>query len=346
MLGDNSVISTYSYFGFGRETTWGTGITASTAELRVISSSIKTTKDNKVLEQIERDRVYSQRIGLGKVVSGSMEFYADPDAPAVNYIMHNAFGGSITTATVSAGASFTHTYDIGNIVTQTYTSLTLNNRKGDATLGKVFEYTGGRVGQLQVMSEIDEALKMNAEFVFKDSTITSNDVQSSLTGGQANPLSFVGGRFSAETTFAALTSASYWHVQSFELTIANNLKSDSESRRIGSDTLDVLPTGIANLQVTAQIRWDTTTAYDAMLNGTQLALELMFEGDTITGSSTKRSIKFQMPKVYVKEAGDPEVGGPDEVLVSEVVFDILKDTSTTTGYALKAIVTNGVSSYA
>lgn len=348
-VGQGAVLSMFSYYGFGRETVFGTGVT-STAGLKVISSSLKVEKENKVLEQIERNRVYSQRIGLGKVVSGEMEFYVDPDCSAVNYILQNAFGGAITSATATGetagGLGFLHTYAVGSIQDASYTSLSLNHRKGDSTNGQVFEYIGGRVNQVQLMAELDEALKMNAEIIFKDVTMTSNDIESALVGDQSTTISFVGGRFSVEGTFASLTASSFWHVQGFNLTINNNLKSDAESRRIGSDVLSVLPSGVANIQVTCQIRWDTTTAIDAMLAGTKYSLELEFQGDTMAGSAVKRGIKLQMPVVYVNTAGDPEIGGPDEILTSEVVFDVLRDISSSTGYAIKALVTNLTSSYA
>ena len=93
-------------------------------------------------------------------------------------------------------------------------------------------------------------------------------------------------------------------------------------------------------ELSCTVRFDTTTAYDAMIAGTELSAEFQFTGDTITGSLAREGIKLQFPSVFIKEAGDPEIGGPDEVLTSEIVFDVLMDDSSAAGYAVKAIVTN------
>jgi hypothetical protein len=93
------------------------------------------------------------------------------------------------------------------------------------------------------------------------------------------------------------------------------------------------------------MRFDTMTAIEAMKAGTQLSAELEFLGSTLTGSTSKRGIKFTLPKLYIDDAGDPEIGGPDEILKSEVTFNVLKDVSSTGGYALKAEVTNLTTSY-
>jgi hypothetical protein len=286
---------------------------------------------------------------MGKVVGGGLEFYADPECPAFNYILHNALGGDITTATATgetaSGLGFEHTIEIGNISDQTYTGLSFNIRRGDSTNGKVTEYVGGRVNEITFSAELDEPLKVSTDFVFKDSTNTTNNIESSLTGFQTTNLSFIGGRLSVETSFASLTASSYWHCSGFNLKISNNLKTDSESRRIGSDTLDVLPSGIATIELSATIRFDTTTSYDAMISGTQLSGQLEFEGDTMAGSIIKRGLLFNMPVLYVKDAGHPEISGPDGLLTSEVVFNVLRDASSAGGYALETLVTNLVSSY-
>ena len=59
----------------------------------------------------------------------------------------------------------------------------------------------------------------------------------------------------------------------------------------------------------------------------------------------KKSIRFNFQKLIVKEAGDPEIGGPNEVLTANVAFNVLRDESTT-GYAVNAILTTGITSFA
>jgi hypothetical protein len=125
-----------------------------------------------------------------------------------------------------------------------------------------------------------------------------------------------------------------------EFGIANSLKNDSNARRIGSAVLDVLPVGIASFTLNTTMRFDTLTAYTAMLNNSSLAFELEFLGATLPSSLLREGIKFQFPKVKVNMAGDPEIGGPDELLTSEVELQVLRDDSSATGFACRAIVTN------
>lgn len=347
-IGSGSLEGYGSYLSCGRESTFGTGVTC-TAEINFISAGLKTLKEIKTIEQVETSRTYSKNFRISKVIEGEMECYAYAEPNGFQYLMQNAFGGTVTTATATGetagGAAFTHTYVIGDM-NGTYKSLSFNHRKGQSSGAQIFEYSGVRVNEMNMSAEIDEALKASFSVIAKDSTQTSNDVASALyTTTSCEPLSFVEGRVSVETDLASITTTSFWHVQSVEFGIANNLKSDAASRRIGSDTLDILPVGVASFTLNMTMRFDTTTAYDYMLNNTDLAVQLNFEGSTLAGSVIKRGMKFNFPKVKVMDAGDPEIGGPDEVLTSEVVFMVYRDDASAGGYAVQAEVTNLTTSY-
>lgn len=343
-VGQNSYEGYASYLAVGRETTFGTGVTA-TSGLEFISASMKTIKTSKVLEQVEKSRTYSKSIRLGKVIEGEIAGYAYANDDAFNYLLQNAMGGTITTAVVSTAVAFTHTYAIGDMV-NSYTSLSINHRKGQSIGGFVFEYSGIRVNECTFTAEIDEALKVSFAVMGKDSTQTSNDVCSVLTQNTDTPLSFVNGRVSVVAdSMGAATSTSYWHVQSVEFGLSNSLKSEAEARRIGSDTVDIMPVGIATFPLTLNMRFDTTTAYDGMLNDTDFAVELEFLANTITGASTKRGLKFKYPVCKIMESGDPEIGGPDGMLISAVTMQVLRDAGSAAGYAMQVEVTNGQSTY-
>lgn len=347
-VGDSALESLYSHLMFGRETAFGTAVTA-TAALNFLSGSPKISQPEKILEEITRNRVYSKRIKMGKTVEFSSEGYFYANDTACNWILQHALGGSIVSSTATGeivgGLGFEHIYSVGNIADQTYTALTLQARKGDSASGKVFEYTGQRVSEYSLSAELDDALKFSSSFVGKDFTSTATDQASNIGVNTSLALSFVNGRVSVENSFGSLTSSSFWHVQSFNLAVANSLKSDAESRRIGTDTLDVLPTGMQSNNLTMNLRFNTTTALDAMIAGTKLSVELEFLGNTMAGSNTREGVKFQMPAVYIDDAGDPEIGGPDEILQSEVSSNVLRDESSAAGYALRAIVTNLTANY-
>ncbi len=344
-VGDSSLYSGESYLSFGRETTYGTGVTAA-AGLDFISNGLKMQKDSKILEQVERKRTMSKALGLGRNVGGDVAFYFSPEVTACCYILQNAFGGTVTSATTTiygaetiGGGGFDHIFAMGSM-DQTYKSLSASVRKGPLTTGKIFDYNGLRVNSLSFTAAIDEALKCTAGFIGKDVTMTGTDLEAFCTATAFDLLSFADGRISVETNFASLTSSAFWHVQTCNFSLNNNLKADAGSRRLGSDALAVLPIGVQSYELSLGIRFDTTTAYTAMLNQTELAAQLHFQSATaITGSVAKKSIRFNFQKLIVKDSGDPEISGPDQVLMATVAFNVLRDESAT-GYAVQAILTN------
>ena len=347
--GQNANVGFSSYLTVGREVTFKTYSTA-TAGLDFLSASFSTKKDAKIIEAVRNSRTMVDRIGLGKTVEGEVEWAMAADSDASQYILQNAMGGGvISTATATgdtAGSGvLEHTYSINNFDV-TYSSLCFNHRKGDGTNGKIFEYSGARVNEFGVKAELDELLIANAKIMMCDSSSGGGDRSGSMTNTGQSPLVFTNMRFSVEGTFASLTASAFWHVQSIEIGIANNLKSDSSARRIGSDLLQVLPPGVASFTLNCSMRFDTLTAYNAMLNETQLACQAQFDGPTLSGSVLKQMLRFDFPRVYIQDAGDPEVSGPDEILKSDITFMVLQDDATSTGYACKAIARNKTASYA
>lgn len=345
-VGQGATVGDLSYLAVGREITYGTMVTC-TAGLNFLSASIIAKKEFKILEEIQTSRTNSNGISLGKVVEGEIECYASPMSAAFNYLMQNAFGGhagagATATGETIGGLGFTHTYNI-NTFEATYSSLSINMRKGDSATGQVFEYNGIRVNEMSLIAELDEAVKATFSVIAQDVTATTNDVASVLTTYTQKPLSFVNGRFSVESGAGSLTSSVFWHVQAINFRISNNM--DTNARRIGSNTIQVLPAGLAQFELTCSIRFDTTTAFDAMMAATRLAAEFEFLGDTMTGSQVREGMKVTMPYVVISDAGDPEVGGPNDVLTSEVTFAVLRDP-TSTGYACRALVTNLTGTYA
>lgn len=350
--GDSALMGYGSYLGVVRETVYGTNVANTSTNMAFLdfkSSGLKVTLERKIVEEISSGRTYSKDVPLSKTVEGEIECLAYAESLAFNYLLQNAFGGTIVSATgtseTAGGLSFEHTVNLGNM-DGSYTSLGINTRKGQSSGGKIFEYTGLRVNEMNFTAEIDEPLMCNFGLIGKDGTVTSNDVSAAYSSTSNEPLSFVNGRISiGQGLLASITTATVWHVQTVEFGLSNNLKSDSESRRIGSNTLDVLPPGIAQFSFNVTMRFNTTTAFDAMMAGTEFAAELEFLGSTLSGSSLKRMLKFQFPRLTIAEAGDPEIGGPDEILTSQVTFNVLRDVSSASGYAMRAIVRNTTSSF-
>jgi len=350
-VGSSQIQAIGSYLGVGRETAWGTRVSGSDA-LCFLSNNLTTKKEGKLLEEIvrNRSRAYRERISISKIIDGDVGFYYRARSEACNYILQQAFGGTVSSAEVSTAVAYLHTIQMGDMTNNAPTStssdlqgLSIAVRKGDSSTGKNFEYVGCRVNELNFAAEIDDALMCTASFVGKDSSVGTADHESTLTFADVTPLVFTGGRISVEDSIGACTSTAYYHVQSVEFGISNNLKSEADSRRIGSDLLDVLPAGVATINLSMSLRFDTITSYNNMINATRLACEIEFTGDTLTGASSTESLKFQFPKIYVNAGADPEIGGPDEILKTDLEFHCIADSSA--GYALQALLQNGTANY-
>src|SRR3990167_9500271 len=115
-VGDTYLLNAFSYVAFGRETTVGTYNTC-TAGLDFLNCTLKTQKDLKILEQVERSRTYSKALSLGKTVGGDLGVYWRNDQTALMYLLQNAFGGTVTSATATGetvgGASLSHIFETG-----------------------------------------------------------------------------------------------------------------------------------------------------------------------------------------------------------------------------------------
>lgn len=356
MDGQYANVGFSSFLAIGREATFKTYATV-TAGLEFTKAKFITKKDSKEIDAVRNSRTMIDRIGLSRKVTGDVDFYMAADSDGCQYLLQNAMGGGVTGGTIisaTGSGDTTGASAIEHLVSVapfdvTYSSLCITHRKGDATNGRTFDYSGVRVDQLGLKAKVDDALMCNASMIIVDSTSTTAAAAAAAAlftpTMKQTPLNFTNMRFSCENSFNSLTAAAFWHVQSIDFSIKNNLKSDASARRIGSELLQVLPPGMASFELKVGMRWDTLTAYNAMLNETGLAAQMSFQGPTITGSKLPYEMRIDLPRVYIKDAGDPEVSGPDEILKSEITFMVLQDNSTTTGYACKTMTRNTTASY-
>jgi len=114
---------------------------------------------------------------------------------------------------------------------------------------------------------------------------------------------------------------------------------------IGSDVISVLPAGRIEVGLNVSMRFDTTTAWDALVAspGTKLVADLEFVGVTLPSSDQKEYLSIRLPNIYVSEGGDPELSGPDEILKNEISFTVLADSIS--GYPIQVKWQNATENY-
>lgn len=337
-VGDNSQQAVNSYLAVFREATWGTyPATAATNAtfLPFMSCSFKTDVKSEKIDTIGH-RGYIRRVGLDKTVSGSLEMALHSEESTL--LMGVALGGGIVSTSLTG--AYTHSISVGNITDTAPTAVSFNYKKGDT----VFNFVGGRVGSMVISANVGEVAKVSFEMMFKDSTIGTSSIASSASYSSVIPFTFVNGVFRYQSTEAlAQTTTAEEAITGFELKINNNLSSDSGARKLGSNLLAVLPPTRRDIEFKVTQRFDTTTVFNRFIQATQGAVELIFSGTAITSEHSNR-MRIIMPKVF-NVTGDTEVGGSGDILMSEITYDVLLDTATTSGREIAITVINNVASY-
>ena len=332
-IGDGAEVALNSYIAYGKETTYGTYVSATSA-IEALSCTFRTDRDSLLLESFGTGtRDFTKRVQTDKKVGGTLEQYAHPQESVL--LLAAALGGPVTTSSLTSAA--THSLSAGNFNTSTaILGLSFNVRKGSNT-NHVWQYSGGKINSLVISAEVGQPVKLSAEFIFKDSTQGTNDLSASLSITSVTPFVYHQGTYKYSDTEAnAATTTAEERIQSFELTINNNLE---EGRELGSEVLRVLPAKRRSVELTVTQRWDTLTTYNRFIQNTQGAVELLFTGQSISAEHNHQ-MTIRMPKVFVK-AADPEIAGADELLSHEITYDIVNDDpNTTTGKAIGITIIN------
>lgn len=340
-VGGSSKEAVRSYVVLGKESSFGTYASATTA-VEAISCNIRTDVETEKLDQIGINRGFSHRVTLGKNVQGTFEQYLHPIDSVL--LVANALGGPLVSNAGNTTTVFAHSISAGNYDTTTaINSLSFNIRKGQTD---TFRYMGGKVDKLKLSGKVGEPLMLSADLVFKDSTLQSDDISANLSISAVVPYTFAGGVFRySSTEAAAATTASNEPIQSFELTISNNIVSDDNARSLGTITVDVLPATRREIEFKVTNRWDTTTTYNRFIQATQGAAELFISGPAIdAGNNYEMTIR--LPQIY-NVTGDTEISGADEVLSTEITFDVIVsgNPATTTSRDIGVTVKNNVTAY-
>lgn len=339
VIGNYSELGVTSYVAFWKETSFGTfPATGSTnaSTMEPLTISFKTEVTSQKLEQISMNRGFTKRVQLEKNVAGTLEQYLHPQESVLPLSV--ALGGGIVSASVSGG--YTHSLTSGDFDTSP-ASMSFQVRKGSTTH---FQYSGGRVNNCVITAAVGEPVKISYEFIFKDSTLAGSDITGDLSISTVLPFTYVQGVYRYAGSESSITSTAYEYIQGFELSINNNLKSDAPSRALGSNIIQTLPPTRRDISFKISQRFDTTTAYNRFIQNTEGSAELFFEGASVS-SKQNFTCQIRLPKLYVNTP-DPDVTGPNDILTSEITFDVLVDNPlTSTGRDIGFTFINSTASY-
>jgi len=327
-----------SAMGVAEEGTFGTFKT-STSFIEFNSESFKMTREEIKRESINTTRDYRKRLIGNESVAGSFEADLNVANDALVYVIKQAMGGTVSSATITTG-SYTHTLAPGNMeanaaTTTAYTKgLSFAVRRGST---HVWNYSGMRVNTLTIKGEVNSPVIMTAELVGKTATLGS--VIPTVSLSDILPINFTGVQIQTGATIGGVTTE---YFTGFEFTLSNNV--DGDQRALGSRTIVQAPPQKRDVKLKLTQRFDTSTAYSRFIENTATAISIYCNSEQTCGTvggSTTYSMKIDLPTCYFN-SNQPEVGGPG-VITHELDVSAMYNASI--GSSLQVQIINATASY-
>lgn len=329
-----------SFLGAGKETAWGTKV-APTTFFEFNSESLSCQDEEQIPETMNGDRDFTRRLQGARSVSGSVEGPFNPGVDFAVMLLANALGGDIvTTGVVGETGAYQHVISAGDILNGDVSALTIVKRLG---LSDKFAYIGCRVNSLTLKCENGNFVSISAEIVAKDSESESASITPVLIDVEPCNFPLVKLWVAAVGVTPLQAAGNLQTLQSFELTINNNLITDDKARSLGSNTLDVLVPARREIRLKVSQRYDSTEMIDRSKAGEPYQAAILLESrDTILEAGTQKyDTLVELPEIYYNVA---EPGASDMGIISiEPEFTCVK--SKDEGYAIQATVHNATATY-
>lgn len=285
--------------GMVDEVTYGTGVTV-TRFFEFVSESLKMT-----IERMESQglRASSRLLRSDRWASGRKSVEGDIEHELANkgfgIKLKHCLGGVSTSqpASVSDPTVFDHIFTPGDLPTSFTEQIGRPDRSGTV---QPFTYEGCRVASWSLGAAIGEFGKLKLSIIGEDEKTGTALAVASYPAGQTL-MTFVNGSLTV--------GGSASPVRSFSIGGNNGLAGDDYA--LGS-ALRRSPLEAALREYTGEVDADFVGLgdYNRFINGTEAALEFLFEGATISNA-----FKFQTKiTANVRFDGDtPNVGGPAEI---------------------------------
>jgi len=339
--GDSSRMGLYSALMVGEEAAFGTFETDGSF-FPFLSESMKFMREKKVIESINSTRDRNQLFQANETVEGSIECDYNVAETGINYLIKQAFGGTVSTVLVTTGSgNYEHTFNVGNmdnndssVAAADVKAVSIYVRRGETNTG-AWAFTGNRVNQVTFKGEIGQPVKVTFEMIGQGATLTT--FTPTIAHSAVLPLLFSGVGVYEAPTSATLGSVTVNVFQSFEVTLQNNLQSDEKARRLGSRALGVLPPAMRAVSVKLTQRFDTTTAYTKFTSNTFSALRILMDSGVTVGATTGAttySAFIDLYKVYWHES-QPEVSDPG-IISTEIQGTAIADSLGGVSISMKA----------
>jgi len=289
-----STIGSNSSFGYVEETVWASGTPTINTFIPFISESLKLERNIVASDAIRGNSARSIWREGAERVSGDLNVEIQPTA-SMGTLLKHALGRVET-----AGPSGTDSYYVHDIYPSG--SLPAGIRVQVDRDSKYFVYKGCKVNELSLECAVGDPLMATFSFLGHSEEYSALGTASTSIS-TLNPLTFDEGAFTLDGTSA--------EVQSFSLTVANNLKEDKG--QLGSRyRADIPRSGFRDVTGTLNLEFDDFTMYSKYYNGTEAAMALKFTADDKIDTSDAYQLWIECPRI-VFTGETPTVDGPDIV---------------------------------
>jgi hypothetical protein len=267
-------------------------------------------------------RIPSQARRAGRYNVGRSSAYASHKRGALGDVvleaMNKGFGfwlkhmlGAVgTTGPVST--AYTHTGSIATLVGDSFT-MQIGREQIDGTV-QAFTYHGGKLNGWEIACEAGGLAVVTLNCDFEDEDTSIGLAAASYPTGLV-PFSFVDG--------SLLVAGSAIHVRSASVVASQNLATERYFLRASGLKKEPLDRG-RDYSGTVVADFESLTAYNRFVNGTEATLNLKFEGGTIAGAE-KFTLTIDAPVVRF-DGETPE--STAEPISQPLPFKILEDSLT------------------
>ena len=342
-VGDSARYGYTTRFGIGQEGTWGEKASY-IVFTEFLSESLSHVIEEIPIESINGTRDYIRRLTGNEVVEGGVEMHFNPAQRGCVQILEAALGGSTTSTQIAATGAYRHVMSVGDLEINDVEGLTFQVVNGTETAtSQGLDFIGCRVNSWTLKGEIGSPVIMTTEVIGVTASTTSSTPAISVTSlfVKCPPVNFTGitievGRSMTSTDAECFTG--------FELTINNNLISDSNVRCLGSRVLTVLPASRREVKLKLTQRFDTTTSYDRFIENTMCAISILLDSKHSTGSvgGSTASLMVNLPSIYYNSNNFnvSDFG----VLTNELDLTAINEPSTSS-YIVQFTVVNTTANY-
>jgi uncharacterized protein YaiE (UPF0345 family) len=312
------------YVGLGKEATFGTAV-APAVFVPVKDADITTDPQVYYPEEIRNSRAKAKGIPMGLKHETSLSLDMEPSN--LGHILLGALGAVATTQpdAVNAATVYQHSFTPANAI-PSYTV-----ERYDTVL--IQRAAGCKVDTLTLSVEAGGDGVLSGEVAFKNKSVVDQAAAATPSYNDKTAFAFHG-------ITVSKGGAANGDVRSMELEIANNLKDDRYALTTSKEIVD-LPEGMREVTGSVEMYFKNKQDWINFKAGSKDSLTITFEGAVITGAYKEKLI-LELPSIQY-DAFEIPMGGADDEIMASLEFTALY--SSASGFEVKAVLTNTVSSY-